>query len=331
MALLNFHKDHRGLVSIALLVFLFLTLIIAIAPAYEMQETEPLPFQSPLTAEEKSGLKVYVAENCMSCHTQQVRNIEMDRVWGDRPSMPSDYYFSKARMDVWRQSPSLLGSERTGPDLTNVGVRQPGMEWHLLHLYNPRIVVGQSIMPAYPWLFREVRRSSLPDGVSEVPVPDVYKNNPEFAVIPTQQALDLIAYLRSLRQPELPDAADFLPSTGQKNSTASDSIGSDLNGELLYSQMCSSCHQMNGEGLKGAFPPLAGSPVVNDESPDLLLEIILNGYDARPEYGIMPPFAGRLSDAEIAAIANYERSHWGNGASPVSEEDVKKIRNSVIP
>jgi cytochrome c oxidase cbb3-type subunit 2 len=71
-------------------------------------------------------LNVYVAEGCIGCHTQQVRNIEMDKAWGSTgPSMPSDYFYSKQRHGhLAARRPSLLGSERTGPDLTNVGVRQ---------------------------------------------------------------------------------------------------------------------------------------------------------------------------------------------------------------
>src|SRR5690606_5950973 len=128
--MLNFHKNHKNLVNTSLAVFAGLSILIAVLPAYQMQKTQPLPAMEPLSQQELNGLHLYVSENCMSCHTQQVRNIEMDKTWGERPSMASDYYFSKMRLDVWRQSPSLLGSERTGPDLTNVGKRQPGREWH---------------------------------------------------------------------------------------------------------------------------------------------------------------------------------------------------------
>ena len=137
--MLNLHKDHRNLVNIALVVFVLMSMGVAVTPASEMERTAPLPGMEPLTAAQRRGLQVYVAENCMACHTQQVRNIEMDETWGARPSMASDYYYSKQRLDVWRQSPSLLGSERTGPDLTNVGQRQPGDQWHLLHLYDPQL------------------------------------------------------------------------------------------------------------------------------------------------------------------------------------------------
>jgi cytochrome c oxidase cbb3-type subunit 2 len=84
-----------------------------------------------------------VASGCSYCHTQQVRPLPQDAVFG-RPSAPGDFTY---------QTPELLGSERTGPDLTNVGARQASTVWQYIHLYNPRAVVPQSIMPAFEWLF----------------------------------------------------------------------------------------------------------------------------------------------------------------------------------
>src|SRR3546814_20431064 len=70
-------------------------------------------------------------------------------------------------------------------------------------------------------------------------------------------------------------------------------------------------------------------PIFNDDNPETLIRIILQGYDARAEYAAMPPFATQLSDAEIAAIATHERSSWGNNASPVDAEAVNKIRKTI--
>ena len=66
---------------------------------------------------------------------------------------------------------------------------------------------------------------------------------------------------------------------------------------------------------------------MNDPNPETLIKIILQGYDARAEFGVMPPFAETLKDEEIAAIATHERSSWGNNAPAVKPEDVKKIRD----
>ncbi|MGW8123489.1 cbb3-type cytochrome c oxidase subunit II [Roseivirga echinicomitans] len=329
----DFHKNHKILVNMAIAGFLMLSLLIAVLPASQMQDTEPLPTQTAFTELELEGLKLYIAEGCVACHTQQVRSIAMDNVWGDRPSMPSDYYFSKQRLDVWRQSPSLLGSERTGPDLTNIGKRQPGKDWHLMHLYNPRSVVKESVMPSYSWLFEEKLEDEITDEDVVVPVGSPYFNKPNKKIVATTKALQLLAYLQSLKQPEMPGSSPtFIPQSKKEPvATASTDPNQALlpDGAKLYANVCAACHQANGEGIKGAFPPVAGSPIVTDSNPEMLIKVILMGYDARAEYAQMPPFADQLSDEEIAAIANHERTSWGNNASTLSAEDVKKIRDMV--
>ena len=188
----NFHKDHKQLFITALVVYVILSVVIAVMPASQMQRAKPLPGQPALTDLELKGLNTFVAENCMSCHTQQVRNIEMDKTWGERPSMPSDYYFSKQKPDIWRQSASLLGSERTGPDLTNAGRRKPDQAWHLLHFFNPRIVVKESIMPAYPWLFEEKDAAAVTKQDVVVPVPASFLEDKNQKVVATKKVLNLI-------------------------------------------------------------------------------------------------------------------------------------------
>lgn len=327
----NFHKNHRNLAGVAFVVFVILSLFVAVVPAYKLQDTEPLPAMRELTQQELRGLNVYVSENCMACHTQQVRNIEMDRVWGTRPSLPSDYFYSKARMDLWRQSPSLLGSERTGPDLTNIGSRQPGIEWHLMHLYNPRIVVKESVMPSYPWLFKQkAEEDLLPDDIV-VAVPEDLLKNKEMKVVATKKAIDLVAYLQSLKQADLPDNTS-VPFIGSSEPPVenTETVTSTIDGKRLFTMRCAACHQENGQGLAGAFPPLAGSKIVTNENPEQLIKIILQGYDARTEFGVMPGFAGQLTDEEVAAIATHERTSWGNKAPAVKPEDVKKIRDFVM-
>lgn len=329
--MINFHKDHKSLVNTSLGVFAGLSILIAVIPAYRMQKTEPLPTMEPMTDAQVKGLDLYISEGCVACHTQQVRNIEMDRVWGTRPSVPSDYFYSKKRMDLWRQSPSILGSERTGPDLTNVGKRQAGQEWHLLHLYNPRIVVKESVMPGYPWLFSEKSEKQVSDKDVVVPVPAKFRRNAAQKIVASKEALDLVAYLVSLKQADMELTYDFLPAMKKnKAEAAADGGPAGLpDGAALYSSTCAACHQANGKGLPGAFPPLAGSTIVNDASPELLIRIILQGYDARPEYGVMAPFADMLNDQEIAAIATHERSSWGNKAQAVTPEEVKKVRDYI--
>lgn len=96
---------------------------------------------------------------------------------------------------------------------------------------------------------------------------------------------------------------------------------------MLYATHCQSCHQANGEGLPGAFPSLKESAVVNGDDLELYIDIIMNGYDARPEFAAMPGIGTmmELSAAEIAAIINHERTSWGNSGSTVAEGEVKEI------
>lgn len=329
--MLNLHKDHKNLVLLSLIVFVVLSIGVAIIPAYQMQVYEPIPGQLDLTASERKGLEIYIAEGCVACHTQQVRNIEMDAVWGDRPSMASDYYFSKQRMDVWRQSPSLLGSERTGPDLTNIGNRQPSDQWHLLHLYNPRLVVEASIMPSYSWLFNVTDSTyiknedvTLPRGITKMKGSDI--------LVANEDALHLVAYLKSLQQFSMEDAVppEFIPALPKNIGThATGTNSEDSAGASLYQNNCAACHQATGRGVKGAFPPLARSLIVNDKNPETLIKIILMGYDARKEYGVMQAFAGQLTDEEIKAIADHERSSWGNSAPKVPVETITRLRDSI--
>ncbi|MEX2594294.1 MAG: cbb3-type cytochrome c oxidase subunit II [Anditalea sp.] len=330
--MLDFHKNHQLLLITILVAFVFLSIFIAVIPAYKMQDNQPLPEDEPMTEAEVKGLSLYISEGCVSCHTQQVRSIEMDNVWGSRPSMPSDYYYSKQRMGIWRQSPSILGSQRTGPDLSNVGQRQPGDQWHLLHLYNPRIVVEESVMPAYPWLFTYEENPAEDEVV--VAVPSNFRNGTG-EVVASQEALDLVAYLKSLKQPPLvAEGMSFIPSRSEPidlSGGGDDDAGEALlpDGANLYTNTCAACHQADGKGIPGAFPPLANSPVVNDADPELMIRIIMQGYDAHPEWGQMPGFANLLTDEEIAAIINHEKSGWGNNAPEVSVEQVTDIRKMI--
>ena len=102
-------------------------------------------------------------------------------------------------------------------------------------------------------------------------------------------------------------------------------------GQMLYTQNCVSCHQANGEGLKGAFPSLKGSPIVLGNDLELFVNIIMLGYDARPEYAVMNAVGtdNNLTPEEVTAIINHEKTSWGNNAKTVSPEEVKKIMDFI--
>ncbi|MEP6749640.1 MAG: cbb3-type cytochrome c oxidase subunit II [Bacteroidota bacterium] len=325
--------NHKKLFGTATLFFIALTVMVAIIPALNNQKNNaPLPGATPLSEDAVSGKKLYIANGCVACHTQQVRNVDMDKVWGGRPSIAADYGGIK-RTDTWRNTATLMGTERTGPDLTNIAIRQPGKEWNLVHLYNPRIVVKESIMPAYPWLFTIKQESQKGDVV--VNVPDAYLDGTGGKVIATKEALQLVAYLLSLKQVKLPDglpAPEFLYKN-EKTREAGSMPSKELDGASLYVANCQSCHQPDGQGLKGAFPPLKASTVVLDDNPELMVNIIMNGYSGRIQegFGPMPPVGtnNNLTAEEITAIMNHEKSSWGNEAKKISADDVKKLMEFV--
>ena len=328
---MEFFDNHKKLFGTALGLFLWLTFVVAILPAINNQKNNaPLPNATPLTSSQTAGKNIFIANGCVACHTQQVRNVDMDKMWGNRPGIAADYAGNK-RTDFWRNTATLMGTERTGPDLTNVGVRQGSLAWNLLHLYQPRAVVEQSIMPAYPWLFKEVYSVNKDD--VEVVVPDKYRKGIKGKIIASQEALDLVAYLQSLKQTALPDgkpAMEFLYKKEIKKDVSG--IASNLpDGGSLYTKNCSSCHQANGEGLKGAFPSLKGSPIVLGDDLDLFVNIIMLGYDARPEYSVMNAVGtdNELTPEEVTAIINHEKTSWGNEAKPISTEEVKKIMDFI--
>ena len=137
------------------------------------------------------GRSVYVSEGCIYCHTQQVRaegyGTDILRGWGDRRTVPRDYVFDY---------PILLGSMRTGPDLANIGARQPDETWHFLHLYNPVITSPGSIMPPFDYLF-EKRRIVGERAYNALLLKDEWAPPEGFEIVPSDRATALVAYLKA--------------------------------------------------------------------------------------------------------------------------------------
>lgn len=325
---MEFFDNHKKLFSTALGLFVGLTIIVAILPAINNQDNNaPLPNSVALSDEAFLGKQVFIANGCVACHTQQVRNVDMDKVWGSRPGIAADYA-GITRTDFWRNTATLMGTERTGPDLTNIGTRQSSMAWNLMHLFQPRAVVEKSIMPAYTWLF-QIKDSVGKDEV-EIIVPDNYRKGIHGKIIATDEAIQLVTYLQSLKQTPLPDgkpAMGFLYKKTENTKVENGKTANISDGNILYSNNCQSCHQANGEGLKGAFPPLKGSPVVLGDNLELYVTIIMNGYNPRPEFAVMPAVGtnNNLNPEDVTALINHEKTSWGNNAKKVTPEEVKKI------
>lgn len=103
------------------------------------------------------------------------------------------------------------------------------------------------------------------------------------------------------------------------------------NGLRLYQMHCADCHGEDGRGRGNDYPPLAGNPLVSTHSAVNSVRMVLFGGAApstagNPRPYSMPPYTGRLSEQEIAAVVSYIRSAWGNGAAPVGVDDVRALR-----
>ena len=113
--------------------------------------------------------------------------------------------------------------------------------------------------------------------------------------------------------------------------SAGPAVVAQVDGQAVYRQTCVACHQTTGQGVPGAFPPLAGSEWVNGDK-GRLVRIVLHGLTglvtvAGEEYeGMMPPWGAALGDPEIAAVATYVRSSWGNKGDAVTAAEVTAIR-----
>lgn len=175
----------------ALAALIFALIVLIILPSTLLAEI-PRPRQlQPYTEEQLRGRQVYIANGCVYCHTQQVRDptftTDVARGSGSRPSVPADYIFDK---------PHLLSTMRTGPDIFNVGSRLPDPEWQLIHLYQPRALVPWSIMPSFPFLFESKKSAEEGDQVVRVPAPYAPADS---VIVATSDAQALVAYLLSLK------------------------------------------------------------------------------------------------------------------------------------
>lgn len=164
------------------------------------------------------GQDVYRANGCASCHTMQVRakgyGSDIERGWGRRNSVLQDFVYDEH---------VFLGQVRLGPDLADTGTRLKDPAWHLAHLYNPRSVVKDSLMPQYPFLFekRKVHGTGSPKALR---LASEFAPEAGFEIVPTREAEALVGYLMTLRAQTPLFEAPLLPPpvpAAETNSTSS--------------------------------------------------------------------------------------------------------------
>ncbi|MDP3743319.1 MAG: cytochrome-c oxidase, cbb3-type subunit II [Methylotenera sp.] len=117
--------------------------LVEIVPLFfQKSTTEPIKGLEPYTAVQLAGRDIYTREGCYNCHSQMIRPFRAETLRYGHYSVAGEFVYDH---------PFQWGSKRTGPDLHRVGGKYSD-EWQRIHLINPRDLVPESIMPAYPWL-----------------------------------------------------------------------------------------------------------------------------------------------------------------------------------
>jgi cytochrome c oxidase cbb3-type subunit I/II len=282
--------------------FVVLGVIPAAQLRAEIARTAP-PFVQPLTASEEHGRIIYGREGCAYCHTQQVRTVAADVRRFGAPT---------AAWETTYDYPHLWGTRRIGPDLAReYGLRTD--DWQYAHLFDPRSTVPESMMPAFPWLF---------DGSADKP---------------TGEALDLVAYIRSLGRERvragdsgamragdgmtmemISSHGDIPPETEPRNTVmglddsaplllASDASDPSrlAHGQQVFQRNCSGCHgpTADGRGIAGGLLPKPISLRAEHFSDAHLATVLWDGV-----YGTsMPPWR-QLDKEELGDVMAYVHS-----------------------
>ena len=268
------------------------------------------------TAAELRGRMIYGRDGCAYCHTQQIRSTPDDvRRFG----LPS------AAWETAHDYPQLWGTRRIGPDLAREALQHPA-DWQLVHLFNPQSVVPDSVMPPFPWLF---------DGA---------------ATKPSQDAVDLVAYLRTLGQaanlqapaaattpvvqidttptPSAQDPMGFMPvpSAPALPARAANLVfdahdpGQLQVGAAVFRHNCSGCHGAAGRGDTAAalalLPHALNLTAFRFSAP--VLERVLN--DGVP--GSAMPLWRELSPTELQGVAAFVTALGPTEAAPAAPDEV---------
>jgi cytochrome c oxidase cbb3-type subunit 2 len=280
----------------SLIIFASVLFIAVILPWKTISE-KPSDIFRPRTALEEEGRKVYVNNGCTYCHTQFIRNID----WGIgslRVARSGDYAADR---------PHLLGTERTGPDLSQEGGEHPD-DWHMAHFLNPRFTRPESVMPS--WAFLGQRKllaltayvQSL--GFVDADVRTARQQQWKALAITAFEAGpdENIRWLHSMVAPGWQTVTNPYPTTE-----------ADLErGHRIFQSFCIGCHGPVGDGMGEAQPHLYPPPLNftllkgRGISGGILYYQIMNGITGTA----MPYFKTDLESAKIWDVGNYVAEHF---------------------
>jgi len=263
---------------------LFLTMffIVVILP-YLLMDSPPSDISHPYTVEQARGRELFKSNGCMYCHSQFVRPQD----WGiGRISQPGDYFYDK---------PHLLGTERTGPDLAQIGGARPPL-WDIMHHKNPRSVSPGSIMPNFSYLSDQDRNDL------KAYIEGLGNRNLE-----TQNFQPLVPQLYSGRENIYNDTIANANSSNESGTEYADLIDE---GKILFSQRCLPCHGASGIG-QGPYarhvnqhPANLNDRISNFPGVDYNFWRVMEGVPGTA----MPPWKLSLTEEAIWKIISYEKT-----------------------
>ena len=261
--------------------FFFLSfLALGVYPAIRLHQAirrdTPPHADIALTASEQRGAHLYAIDGCAYCHSLQVRFTPADE-WRFGP--PTQAW------ETQNEYPQMWGTRRVGPDLARESGKRPS-DWQLVHLYDPRYIVPDSVMPSYPWLFH-----GSPDR-------------------PNQDAIDLVAYLNTLGRAE---SEIHPPEKKVIYVLPVNPSADDLDeGREVFRANCSGCHGKNADGHSIGGRSLR--PVAfNLAGFKLSYALIWRSLEAGVPGSSMPSWS-QLPSAELRAVADYVASISNAGA-----------------
>jgi mono/diheme cytochrome c family protein len=267
------------------------------------------------------------------------------------PPVENGLYFPfniRAGLFVWRELYFRPGTYSDNPNHSadwNRGayiVEGPG---HCGECHSPRNILGATEQSAslsggvvQQWLAPNISSDPL-DGIGAKSLPDIetfLKSGADRAMGVAFGPMSEVVHdsLRYATAADIHSIAVYLKEGPDRGGPAPANAASTAQlraGQSVYLKNCAQCHQDNGRGISGAVPNLAGNAAIKMERPNDMIVAILQGLQGTGGYGQMPSFAGALSDQDIADVANYVRTSWGDRApanvTPAMVASVRSVSN----
>jgi len=281
----------------SVMILVAVVLVVIVLPFYHTSQTRPSEIFRERTEAEAAGRKIYIANGCVYCHSQSIRILD----WGigaERIAQAGDYVGDR---------PILLGSQRTGPDLSQEGGEHPD-DWHMAHFVNPRYTSPNSIMPAFKYLGEEniklltayVQSLGFKAADNRVARQEYWKKEAVEAY--EKGPVKNVEWIHE----NVPKPWRELP-----NPYPTSEAGL-ARGHKIYQEFCLGCHGPVGDGMGPAqpyiYPPPLNFTIVKDRgiSGGILYYQIMNGITGTA----MPYFKKDLESEKIWEVGNYVAEYF---------------------